>query len=257
MKWAVEIQKSSLERRNLSDLLEGLGFKLVKGIDFDAFTSPLINECNTASEVWLIAEWLREAFRGPTKIDSEFALGSVIDYSTIEPRRHHFLEPAHLTTGAPTLGKPTLATPPPSGLAEDQLAKWRTERVELEYQVKLEAQRQKLEPAFWSSRASKVLKLLAIEKHTGETLYKIYELMEGTSNRSNRSNFHERFAISEEEFKRFTDTVHNPAVTGDWARHAIEGKPKTDNPMSIPEAERFVRHLADRWMALVRANKSD
>jgi hypothetical protein len=44
MKWAVEIQETSLERRNLEDLLNGLGFALIDGIQFPAFTSPEIDE---------------------------------------------------------------------------------------------------------------------------------------------------------------------------------------------------------------------
>ena len=64
MKWAVEIQETSLERRNLEDLLNGLGFALIDGIQFPAFTSPEIDECDTAAAVFEIAQQIRAAFVG-------------------------------------------------------------------------------------------------------------------------------------------------------------------------------------------------
>jgi hypothetical protein len=82
MKWAVEIQKTGLEHRNLVDLLQGLGFDLVEGVDFEAMYSPSFDDLETAPEVWEQAKKVRDAFVGPTSIDSEFTLGSVIDYST-------------------------------------------------------------------------------------------------------------------------------------------------------------------------------
>jgi hypothetical protein len=79
MKWAVEIQKTNLERRNLEDLLNGLGFALIDGVQFPAFTSPEIDGCDTAAAVFEIAKQLRAAFTGPAQVDPTFALGSVID----------------------------------------------------------------------------------------------------------------------------------------------------------------------------------
>src|ERR1044071_4083845 len=92
MKWAIEIQKTSLERRNLSDLLDGLGFKLVEGIEYPAFTSMEIDACPTATDAFEKAKALRAALKGPTQVDPEFALGSVIDYSSNPPKGHKFIE---------------------------------------------------------------------------------------------------------------------------------------------------------------------
>ena len=74
MKWAIEIQKTSLERRNLSDLLDGLGFKLIEGIQYPEFTSTEIDACPTATDAFEKAKAVRAAFKGPTQIDPEFAL---------------------------------------------------------------------------------------------------------------------------------------------------------------------------------------
>jgi len=92
MKWAVEIQKTNLEASNLGDLLGSLGFSLIDGIEYPAFTSAKINTCNTAADVFEIAKNLRDTFTGPAQIASTFTLGAVIDYSSEPPKRHHFAE---------------------------------------------------------------------------------------------------------------------------------------------------------------------
>lgn len=251
MKWAVEIQNTSLERRNLADLLDGLGFKLIDGIQYPAFTSPEINTCDTAADVFKKAKELRAAFTGPARIDPEFVLGSVIDYSADPPRRHGFLE-GKLVLGAARVHG-TLSVSSPKGLSADELEKWEKERAERKYQAKLESQRARLEPAFLNVKAAKVLELLSIEDPSGETIYKIYELAEGHPD--NRKAFQARFGISKEQFNRFKDAVHNPKVHGDWARHAYEDTPRTNNPMSKKEAEQFVRQIALKWLDYVRTSK--
>ena len=99
-------------------------------------------------------------------------------------------------------------------------------------------------------RAARVLELLDVENPNGTDVYKIYELAEG--NPDNRKEFQARFGVSPYQFLRFKDAVHKATVTGDWARHAIEEEPKTENPMSRDEAEEFVRELAGRWLQALR-----
>ena len=253
MKWAVEIQKTGLERRNLVDLLCGLGFQLVDGVDSEALYSPYFDGLESAAEVWAEAKKVRDAFTGPASIDPEFVLGSVIDYSTKERKRHAFVEvkPIHLKV---TLGSPTITVSPPPDLSPEELKEWEDKHAEQEYQTQLESQREKLEPVFLEPKVAKVLELLSIENQTGETLYKIYEIME--SHPSNRRNFQHQFNISENEFKRFSDAVHNPVVSGDLARHAYEDRPKTNNPMTFSEAVIFIQVLVKKWLASIR-NISD
>lgn len=252
MKWAVEIKKTGLGHRNLIDLLNGLGFELVDGVDFEAMYSPYFDDFETAAEVWAEAKKIRAAFTGPASIDPEFVLGSVIDYSTAERKRHMFLEPEPIYLKA-TFGSATLTLSPPSNLSPEELKEWEDKRAEQEYKSKLEAQRERLEPVFLEPRASKVLELLSAKNQTRETLYKIYEIMEGHP--SNRKEFQHQFQISENEFTRFCDAVHNPVVSGDLARHAYEDKPKSDCPMTINEATIFVQVLAKKWLSSIR-NKS-
>jgi len=249
MRWSIEIQKTSLKKRNLFDLLLGLGFQLIEGGQYPAFTSQGIDACLTAEDAFKIAKKVREAFKGPARIDPHFELGSVLDHATDPPRRSVFLEPESCVS-AITVGTPTITISPPSTLSTVELEEWEATQREREYQAMLECQRSKLEPAFSSTRAAKVIELLAIKKPSAETVYKIYELAEGHPN--NRATFHNQFGISKDQFDRFSDAVHNPTVSGDWARHAYYGTPRTENPMTKAEAESFVREMSVKWLQSLR-----
>jgi hypothetical protein len=249
MKWAIEIQKNNLEARNLGDLLSGLGFSLIDGIDYPAFTSAAVNDCDTAQDVFEIAKQIRDAFTGPAQIDPTFTLGSVIDYSNDPPGRHAFFEALSLKLKI-TVKPLTITISPPKDLSGDDLEKWKEEQAEREYQTKLENQRSKFEPAYRDSSAAKMLELLSIKDPSAETIYKIYELAEG---HTIRKSFHAQFGIIKNQFDRFRDAVHNPTVTGDWARHAVGELPRTGNPMSRDEAEQFVRQIASKWLEHLRS----
>lgn len=250
MKWAFQIERTTLDRQNLLDLLESIGYQPadVPGLEL-VFWSKTLETCVNTGEVWEEAKSIRYLVSEVTEIDPEFVLGPVIDLSSGEAKRHHFLEVKSaiiVTIGLDAI----LTVSPPKNLSEEQLIEYNTRRAEQEYKAKLEAQLSKLEPAFREPRAIKVLQLLKRDSHNGESLYKIYELVEGHP--SNRKEFHERFGISKVEFQRFSDAVHNPVVSGELARHAYEDKPKTDNPMKFAEARSFILDIAKRWLASLR-----
>jgi hypothetical protein len=250
MKWAVEITQTSLERRNLDDLLKDLGFRVVDGIDSIAFASPSFDLLDSSAGVWAEAKRVRDVLRGPASIDAKFTLGSVIDFGSGTPKRHRFLE-AEPGCTVVAGGSATITISPPAGLSEEALAAWHSARAEREYQLRLESQRARLVPAFREPRASKVLELLQRKSHTGESLYRIYELIEGPP--ANRSQLHARFGISQRQFDRFRDCVHNPVVSGDLARHAYTSPPRTSDPMAIREAQDFVSSLAESWLSWIRS----
>jgi hypothetical protein len=254
-KWAIEIQKCTLQRRNLADLLEGLRYELISGGNYDVITSNSLDKFERVADVWVEAKRLQEAFAGPAKVDPEFQLGAVIQYGNSEPKKFYCFELKSLISGAPSATMPTIIVVPPPNLSASELVEWKANQEEAEYQLKLKAQRVKLEPAYWSQRALKIMKLLEIEIPTGEEIYKIYELMEGHPRE--RQEFQKRFGIAADEFARFKDTVHNPVVSGNWARHAYEDPPKTENPMSIGDAKSFVHSLARKWLTQVRDIESE
>ena len=251
MKWAFQIERTTLDRRNLLDLLDSIGYQPVDvpGLDL-AFWSKTLEACANTGEVWEKAKMIRDLFSEVTEIDPEFVLGPVVDLSLGEPKRHHFLEVQSGIIVTTALSSATLILSPPDNLSTEQLVEYNRRRAEQEYKTKLEAQRAKLEPAFREPRAVKVLQLLKRDSHNGESLYKIYELVEGHPSR--RKGFQKRFGISKVEFQRFSDAVHNPVVSGELARHAYEDKPKTENPMTIAEAKSFVVGLSKKWLATLR-----
>ena len=254
MKWAVEVLKTELENKNLQDLLKALGFSLIES-EALLITSPEFDQYTTAQEVWQQAKRIREAFTGPTNIDPGFTIGAVFDYSSDIPKRHSFIEAEAGLYGF-TQGSGTASVQPPDGLTDGEIADWHVKREEQEYQLKLQKQRDKLESAYYSSRASQVLSLLSLEQQTGETLYKIYEIMVGSKIKSQRIQFRNQFGITEDQYNRFQDTVHNPDVSGNWARHGMPESLKSNDPMSKHEAEVFIRNLADRWLNYIRVSKS-
>jgi hypothetical protein len=250
MRWAVEIQNTNLEKRNLTDLLYGLGFDLVDGVEYPALHSSAIDACTTAADAFKIAKGVRFAFTGPAMIDNGFVLGSVIDFSTTPPHRHAFLEGRAIITTI-SFGSPTLTVSPSKDISAAELARCNAERIEKEYQAKLERQRAFLEPAFLNPIAAKVIELLSIVNPTGKILYDIFELVVG--NKNERQRFHEH-GITENEYNRFRDAVHNPSVHGgDWARHRIQlCQLRSPNPMSKNESEAFVRKIAIAWLNDIR-----
>jgi hypothetical protein len=187
------------------------------------------------------------AFSGPAGIDVEFTLGAVIDFVAKPPKRHLFLKIEPLALDL-QFGSMTLTARPPVDLTSEELRHWEKNH----YQSKLAGQRARLEPAYVEPRAAKVFEYLSVEQPTGEILNKIYELVEG--NPSRRQTFQQEFGIDKNEFNRFSDSVHNPVVSGDWARHAYDQTPRTINPMSRSEAERFVREIAERWLLSLRTS---
>jgi hypothetical protein len=251
MKWSVEIQKTILDKRNLADLLQGIGFELVDGVEYPALHSPALDACETAGEVLEIAKEVQATFKGPAKIDTDFELGNVIEYTTTPPRRHAFFEVTD-TVLTIAIFPPSITITPPKELSPAERERWNAEQAENQYQEKLEHQRTFLVPAYFNPKAAKLIELLAIENPSGVTLYKIYELAEG--DKSNRETFQTKFGITKNSFNRFKDAVHNPAVSGDWARHASPSKLNSNNPMSKTEAKEFIHEIAIKWLKSIRQN---
>lgn len=250
-RWAVEVQRTSLDRRNLQDLLSGLGFVVLDGEQFPEIRSQQMDQCSSAAEVFELAKRARDAFAGPAQVDPAFALGAVVDYGAIPPRRSAFLEVQScvMTT---KVGTPTITVGPPAGLSQEELEAWRATQAELAYLARLEAQRARLEPAYLERRAAKLLEYMAIPSPSAEILYKMYELVE--EHPKHRAAVHAQFGVSSPDFSRFKDAVHNPTVSGDWARHAYHDTPRTTNPMSKSEAETFVRAIAEKWLQQLRTS---
>lgn len=248
MNWSVAIQSTGLEERNLGDILQALGYRMTNGPEGLVFSSDEMARCTAAADVFELAKKVRSVFRGPAKIDEEFQIGNVIEYSCTPPKRHAFLEVADCVSHT-TCSAASITISPPQGLNEGGLAAWNREQDERNYQAQLQRQLKRAVPTFHNGNASLVLEFLNLKEQTGETLFKVFELMVGDAdNERVKKRFLTSFRVSEEKFRQFSDAVHNRTVSGDWARHATMRQPKSDQPMSKADAEAFIRRLADEWL---------
>lgn len=248
MNWSVAIQSTGLEERNLGDILQALGYRMTNGPEGLVFSSDEMERCTTAADVFELAKKVRAVFLGSANIDAQFQLGNVVDYSTSPPKLHAFLELACCICNA-TGSVASISIGPPHGLNEEELAAWNREQEERKYQAQLQRQLERAVPTYRNENASLVLEFLNLKEQTGETLFKIFELMVGDANNERvKKRFLASFGVSDQEFRRFSDTVHNRTVSGNWARHATMRQPKSGQPMSKAEAEAFIRSLADKWL---------
>lgn len=246
MKWAIEIQFTTLDHENLADLLNHLQFTLIKSDNVLLVTSAQLDLYNSANEVFDCAKKLRSTFTGASQIDHKFEIGRIFEYPG--PRRHVIIElkPSHQKTEGKQI---EITVSPPVGLSDQEYEEWQKKKNAEAYQSKLEQQLSKLIPAHKCERAEKMLELLILPNPTAETIFKIYEIAE---ERWDKAKFHELFEINWHDFKRFSDAVHNASVSGDWARHATLEKARTENPMTRHEAETFVRSIAAKWLNYIR-----
>ena len=244
MKYAVEIEKSGLDPRNLVDLLHGTGYQVVNMPHARVLYNPEFDRLKSPSEALTMIHKLKDIIQN-TGIDGEFFLGAVFDYSSEKTAQYISLEEEIIATEG-KFNESSLTVLAPSELSKAQKESWKNKHREREYETKLRSQRVRLKAAIKDPRVSRVLTLLSNKSPTGETLYKAYEIME--EHPSKRQQFHSQFNIPVNEFKRFGDTVHNQAVSGELARHAYKEKPKTTNPMTFNEATRFIEELANSWI---------
>ncbi len=248
MRWAIEIQKTSLDDRMLSDLLRELKLNLVEGKNFSkAFSGPEIDTCATSHDAIKIARKVRSAFK-IAEIDPEFSLGAAIDFSVDPPTSHHFIE---ADSGVLTISifPAKFTVFPSTNLSPTEGEQWLKNHEEQQHQLKLNDHLSTLIPAYSNLNAAKVFELLSIEPQTAVNLWKIYELIR---NGKKDSIIQEQFGIENNDFLRFKDRIHNASVSGDYARHANDDKPHTDNPMSKSEAEAFINNIAKKWFKTIR-----
>ena len=105
MRWAIQIERTTLDRRHLFDLIDNLGYKPadVPGHEIVLWSATL-EVCESAGEVWEEAKRLRELISEVTEIDPEFVLGPVLDLSSGAPKRQFFLEGADIYDFGISLG---------------------------------------------------------------------------------------------------------------------------------------------------------
>jgi len=239
-----------LHDRLLSDLLASVGFRLTTSGDARVIVGEGLDSLDSAGEVWERAKQLARSFTGSASIDDEFAVGAVYDFSTDPPRRHVFAEGKVAALSA-TVHAAAVTISPPAGLTEEEIKQRQAKAEEQRYQNDLSAMRERLRAVYFKPKAERVLQLLASERQTGETLYKVYELViDGDGKR-----FIAYLGVEKETIGRFKDAVHNAAVSGDFARHATANRPRSEHPMTPDEAEAFIRSLVNSWLRWISTDR--
>ena len=122
----------------------------------------------------------------------------------------------------PATGRPILASPPP------HFAKW-------------------LALAMRDSKVHRALQFFTVTPASPESLWKVYEVI--------RDDVGAKASVisigwaTEDQIDSFR-SVHYPSALGDKARHGVEpSRPAPRNPMSLAEAQAFITHLFEQWLA--------
>ena len=148
MKWAFQIERTTLDLRNLCDLLGNIGYQVVDIPGHElVFCSETLEGCSNPGEVWEKTKRLRELISEITEIDPEIVLGPVLDLSTDRVKRYQFVEVKPAITAMASISA-KLTVSPPVGLSEEQIAEWNERRIEQQYQSKWKRSARNWSPLF-------------------------------------------------------------------------------------------------------------
>ncbi|CAE6866318.1 hypothetical protein R69658_07882 [Paraburkholderia aspalathi] len=94
---------------------------------------------------------------------------------------------------------------------------------------------------------AKVLRLLsAPDAMSWVGLYRIHEVIEGDSGGQHK--LEKQGWGSADDLKRFKHSANSVQVGGDKSRHGKEPQLPPKNPMTLPEAEAYVRYIVQAWL---------
>ena len=98
------------------------------------------------------------------------------------------------------------------------------------------------------SAVAKVLRLLSMDDAaTWGGLYRIHEVIE--ADMGGESNLKHQGWGSEGDPKRFKHSANSVQVGGDFSRHGSEATYPPKNPMTLPEAEAYLKYVVQCWLA--------
>jgi len=238
MKWIVGIHSKGTDPKDLKEIFEALGFRIVssptnrEGEDF-CVTNLKIDECPDSGCVWSKLEEVRSSFDVLTKSELElplnFRLGVVYERHKSGWRCHIFgkiAESATLTDKMSATGTVTA-----------------TNTVEAEKHRRL--RNRKTITILWAIQnfpiVERVLSLLE-GAPPAMTLGNIVDLIKDDMQGDLDS------LTSKTMLKRFKRSINHPVVFGDNARHIVTNQNPPPNPMHGPEARCFVLQLVRDWI---------
>lgn len=220
----------------LPDFFRALDHKVTVEDGRYLLSSPLLERCEDLGRAREIAVQLIERIITAAKLqDPDF--GSVrsnqVEYTDADGkiRRHSWAEPKSITIRVrafpPVLSVDGVVRPPPPAFPE---------RV--------------LELALRDRSVDTALMYLRLPQQTWGSLYSVYEIIREDLD-PNPKNWRKltMLGVSEAEVQRFRDTANDREHTGIHSRHGQTfGKRIEGGPMSLGEAEKFIRRMLRSWI---------
>jgi hypothetical protein len=246
-RWRIELESTAGVPRLLDDVLRSLDLSIVDEGGKRCLVGQRLEACTDADavrrEASKVARSIAVACEHQPSITLRLNLSStVVEATPSGDRQHRYLRPI-VGTIAVTLGGASCIATGTVGTATPEDA----ERIaEQAYQKELRAISVRVRSAFLSEvDAVKVQRLLTWEL-TPHVMGVISDLIE--EGKGNQARF--RFA-PQPEWLRFDKSICDPDVMGDMARHGNRKRGPPYTPMSLAEAQAFIRATAERWLEYV------
>ncbi len=248
MRWLVEIIDTFADKRFLADLFKKLGFTIYREENKTYLTSDQFESLSTSGEVWELAEEMRdvviEVSNSFPDANVNFKLGNLYEQKGNSPRSMYVF--SHIAGGGSILSIEDIAPiiTFTREISEEERARLEAERLEREYQEKLNLVAYRVLTAFQDKkgRALKVHRFLQQEL-TPTRMYHIYELI--MADLGGKQKLSKLAPLT--EWSRFTHSVNHPKVFGDDSRHMKSTEEPPSKPMSLSEAQSFIERAADLW----------
>lgn len=251
MKWLVEIVDIVADQRLFTDVLTRLNMALHLEDTQTYLIGDAFDLLSTSSEVRKLAERLRDVLSEGThdfpSSSIRFSLGDIYEQEHGGRRRRDItIQPGGAMVSIVAGGGPISVSKsdPTKKISEEVQAGLEAEYRECQYQEKLNQVLRGVLPAFQNEHARKVQRYLRQEP-TPLRLYQIYELIKADLGGEDKNL---DSLVSKTERSRFRLSVNHQDVFGDDSRHAALNTEPPEKPMSLDEAQAFIREMANVWL---------
>jgi hypothetical protein len=247
MRWRVAISDFPNDPRLLRELLAPLAISLVAENDEHFLVGEPFELEQSAEAVHNIAIHLEtvalEVKRGDSAARCSFKTGSVFERASGDSwRKHAFVTlQAGALAIATAVGVVTVGTS--SALSEEERRRLEQERKELEFRDLSQRTIPRFVSAVRYPNALQVQQLLHGDLDP-LTLGHIGEIIENDLGGAIKQ------LVSKRQWTRFQRSINHPDVFGVNARHIVSNEQPPPNPMSLSEAQAFIRELASKWLIL-------
>jgi hypothetical protein len=245
MKWGVEINTLSSNRRLLEDVLAALSVSIVEDSGELLLESEYFDVLSTSAEVHACASRIRsitdEVKRHSSDIDCAFSIGAVVERTPGGVSRHHFLtvsSAVHIhCAGHVTVIRGEPAKQP----TDEERARQEQELQERRYADLRQKALSRVVSAVRDDRALTIQQLLQ-EELTPQILGHIVDIIQDDMNGDLSG------LMSRNQQSRFYRSINHPEVFGQKARHIVSSHEPPPHPMNLAEASAFVRDVAEKWL---------